>query len=285
MYWILLLQQFLASTTHIVGKSALNTIQAPLLMLLRAIVASITYILFLRVRGVKLIRVKREHLFLFIILGLLNIPLNQYLFFNSLKYTSPPNVALAYAVSPAFVLIIAFLFLKEKISFFKTLGIITAIIGTSLILFEKGIDFSSDNFYGTSLALLASLSWALYTIIGKKFVIEYGAVYTTAVAMVFGLILYLPLFFLSGSLSEITNLSIFDWSQIFYLGVITSGVAYVLWYIALKKFEAGKVSVFNNLQPILTTILSVIIFNHELTLAFLSGGILTILGVLLTQKG
>ena len=202
-----------------------------------------------------------------------------------MRFTSPPNVALAYALSPMFVVIIAFFFLSEKISAMKTTGIIIAIAGTILILFEKGIDISSDNFLGTSLALLASLSWALYTILSKKLVAEYGAVYTTAVSMVFGLILFVPVFSLVGNYKEIITLTTTDWLQIFYLGTITSGVAYLLWNFALKHYEAGKVSVFNNLQPVFTTILTVIFFNQEISLIFLAGGLLTITGVFITQKG
>lgn len=285
MYWLLLLQQFLASTTHIVAKNAISTVSAPVLMILRALVASFAYLLFIKMRKTNLLMIKKKDVFLFIILGILNIPLNQFLFFNSMRYTNPPNVALAYALSPMFVVIIAFFFLSEKISFMKTIGIIIAIAGTTLILFEKGIDISLDNFLGTSLALLASLSWSLYTILSKKLVADYGVVYTTAVSMVFGLILFLPIFALMGNYSEIIDLTTIDWLQIFYLGIITSGVAYLLWNFALKRYEASKVSVFNNLQPVFTTILSVIFFNQEISLIFLAGGLLTITGVFITQRG
>ena len=285
MYWSILLQQFIASTTHIVAKNILFTIPAPLLLLLRATIASLSYLIFLKMRKIKFRKIDREDLFLFIILAILNIPVNQYLFFLSLKHTSAPNVALAYALTPAFVLIIAFFFLKESISRLKAAGIFIAIAGTLFILFEKGLDFSSDNFFGNVLALLASLAWAIYTIIGKKFVHKYGAVYTTSLAMAMGLIAFIPVYILTGTPFDLSGITSIDWMQIFYLGIVASGVAYVLWYVALKRLEASKLSVFNNLQPILTTILAIIFFGHELTLPFILGGALTLSGVFLTQRG
>lgn len=284
MYWSLILQQFIASTTHIISKSALMTIPAPFLLLLRAFIASMFYIIFLKIRGTKLLKIELKDLPLFILLGILNVPINQFLFFNSLKYTSPPNVALAYALTPAFVMVIAFFLLKERISFANTIGIFIAIFGTVLVLFEKGIILQSEAFYGNILALLASLAWAFYTIIGKKFVNKYGAVYTTAVAMLFGLIIFVPVFFISGGEFIFSSLSSYDWMQIIYLGIVTSGIAYILWYLALKKLESSKVAVFNNLQPILTTIMSIIVFGTQLTLLFVLGGLLTIFGVILSQK-
>ncbi len=233
----------------------------------------------------KLFRIERKDLLGFIILAFLNIPVNQFLFFMSLKYTSPPNVALAYALSPAFILVIAYFFLHEKLSRLKTLGIMIALGGTLLILFEKGLNISSDNFLGNLLALSASLAWAIYTIVGKKYVLKYGAIYTTAVAMCFGLILFLPVFFLLRPDYALSQIDTSLWGQIFYLGLITSGVAYVLWYFALKKMEAGKLAVFNNLQPILTTILAIIFLDYSLTSYFIVGGILTIIGVIVTQRG
>ena len=285
MYLLIILQQIISSTTHIVAKSVLFDVPAPLLLLIRASIASLTFLVFIAIRKIKLFKVEKKDIPLFCILAILNIPVNQYLFFLSLKHTSPPNVALAYALSPAFVLIIGGIFLKEIVTKIKLTGIVIALLGVLFILFEKGIDLKSDNFLGNILALLAALAWALYTIIGKKFVNKYGAVYTTAIAMFFGLIFYLPVFLLSDHNFAISLITKIDWIQIIYLGVVTSGIAYVLWYMALKKLDAAKVSVFNNLQPILTTIMAIIFFNHQLTIPFVLGGLFTLLGVFITQKG
>ena len=285
MYYILILQQIIASTTHIIAKNVLLSVPSPLLLVLRASIASTGYIIYLLFKKEKLFRIERKDMFGLIILAILNIPVNQFMFFMSLKYTSPPNVALAYALTPAFILVIAYFFLKEKLSRLKTLGILIALSGTLLILFEKGLNISSENFLGNILALSASLAWAIYTIVGKKYVLKYGAIYTTAVAMWFGLIAFLPIYYFLRPDFALSQIDSALWGQIFYLGLITSGVAYVLWYCALKKMEAGKLAVFSNLQPILTTILAIIFLDYSLTVYFIIGGILTIIGVIVTQRG
>lgn len=285
MYWILILQQLIASTTHIVAKSVVLNLSPTLILLLRASIASVTYLSTLVFRKSKLMRLEKRDVIPFLILGLINIPMNQFLFFKSLEFTSPANVALAYALTPAFVIVIAMIFLKEKATKLKLMGIIIAFAGTIFVLFEKGLDFKSDSFLGNGLALLASLSWAVYTVLGKKYVLKYGAIYTSAVTMVFGLLLYLPVFGFYGDITEISNVTTVDFLKIFYLGVITSGVGYALWYYSLKKLEASKVSVFNNLQPVLTTLMAVFFFDQLITIPFVLGGVLTITGVVLTQKG
>ena len=74
-------------------------------------------------------------------LGIINIPINQYLFFFGVRMSTAPNVALAYAMAPVFVLMIAVLFYNEKASYLKSTGIIIACLGAILILFERGFDF------------------------------------------------------------------------------------------------------------------------------------------------
>ena len=103
--------------------------------------------------------------------------------------------------------------------------------------------------------------------------------------MWFGLIAFLPIYYFLRPDFALSQIDSALWGQIFYLGLITSGVAYVLWYFALKKMEAGKLAVFSNLQPILTTILAIIFLDYSLTVYFIIGGILTIIGVIVTQRG
>jgi drug/metabolite transporter (DMT)-like permease len=71
---------------------------------------------------------------------------------------------------------------------------------------------------------------------------------------------------------------------IIYLGVFCSIFAYLAWYYALSKTEAGKSAVFLNLIPVFTIIMSFFIGEIP-TLLFLVGTILIIYGVYLTQKG
>ncbi len=81
------------------------------------------------------------------------------------------------------------------------------------------------------------------------------------------------------------HISNINWLQLVYLGTFTSAIGYAIWYYALTKIDASKLSVFNNLQPALTAILSLLIFGTPITLIFVLGGTLIIGGVFITQRG
>ncbi len=279
------IQQFIASLTHIIAKDVTNEVSAEKILLFRALIATLVYFIFLGLRKSSFKKIEAKDWWFVAILGILNIPINQYLFLIGIHYTSAPNVSLAYALSPIFVFIVAAFFLKEKASYFKISGIILAVLGAVVLLSEKGFKFSSDSMTGDIYALLASFSWGLYTIIGRNFTRKYGAIYSTALAMLSGLIFFLPFYFIFDGSMNFSEISISNWFQIFYLGAITSGLGYALWFYALKKIDASKLSVFNNFQPVLTAILSFLIFGTGVSLYFVVGGIMIILGVFLTQNG
>jgi drug/metabolite transporter (DMT)-like permease len=152
-------------------------------------------------------------------------------------------------------------------------------------LFEKGIDFGSSFFWGNVMGLGASFSWALYTLLGKKYAAKYGAFYTTSLSMYIGFLVYLPVYALFPISTAITDITLPQWGQLAFLGVITSGLGYALWNYALSIADASKVSVFNNLQPVLTTILAFFFLGTEPGLLFIIGGIVAIAGVIMTQRG
>lgn len=283
-YLLLLVQQLIASGTHLIASSLTSEVEPALALYFRSLIVCLAFGTFFLINKKQIKKIERKDIGVLVIMGLLNIPMNQFLFLSALEKTSPPNVSLAYSLLPAYVLIIAAIFLGEKLRLLKSIGIILAVVGTIYLISDKGFDFSSESFQGDILALLASLSWAVYTIIGKNFSKKYGGVYATALSMFMGTLLYQPVFFAQGIDLSIQNISPKNWFQLFYIGAITSGAGYAIWYYALTKIEAGKVAVFNNIQPIFVTILSVIFIGHEVDFKLIVSGALIIGGIYLTQK-
>ncbi len=283
-YFLNLIAQFIASTTHIIGKYLTADVSPEVVLLFRGIIASFAYFVWALIFR-KRIKIERKDVIPIIILGALNIPLNQFLFLQSISLTSPPNVALAYALTPAFVLIIAIFTRQEYASPLKVMGILVAFIGAAMILSLDGFDFSKDNALGNGLSLIASLSWAFFLAFGKKYTKKYGSFYLMGLTMVFGTTLYGGIFPALGEPIIFERISTSNWLLIAYLGTITSVVSYGLFYYVLSKVDASKFAVFNNLQPIFTTILSVFFFDQKLSALFLAGGGLIIIGVLAAQRG
>jgi drug/metabolite transporter (DMT)-like permease len=282
---LIIIQQIIASLTHIIAKGITNDIIPTTVLFIRASIAATVFIIWILFKKSYKIKIKPKDYLKLLLLGLINIPINQFLFLESIKRTTPPNVSLAYSLSPVFVFIIAYFYLKEKISKRKIFGISIALLGAVILLSEKGFNFSSEGMKGDILALIASLSWAFYTIFGKNLTRRYGAIYITGLTMIIGFILYIPIFLMMPVQFEGIHISTVNWLQLLYLGAFSSAVGYAIWYYALSKIDASKLSVFNNLQPALTALLAFLFFGTNVTEYFLVGGTFIVAGVFLTQRG
>jgi len=284
-YVVLLLQVFIAGGTHIVAKSVTESVDAVTLTILRSVISTCGLALITLARGRSIRTVERGDLRKLMMLGILGIPLNQFFYLYGIHYTTAANGALLYATTPVFVLVLSFLLLKENVTPIKIGGVLLAFGGVLIVIFERGIDFSSRYTYGNVVILIGVVAWALFTILGKPMVVKYGALLTMTIAMGFGTIAFLPFGVLSASSFPFAKLGWSSWAGILYLGVGTSIVGYFLWYYALGRIEASKVAVFANGQPVLATILSLIFLDYSLTGSFVVGGTIAIAGVILTQRG
>jgi drug/metabolite transporter (DMT)-like permease len=281
-YVILAIQLLFASATHIAAKAVVGEVDALTLTLLRNVISVVGFYSILIVRGIG-VRIDKEYRRSIFLLGFL-VVFNQYLYLYGMKYTTAANGALLYALTPIFVLILSRFIHTEKITLKKSLGIILAFIGVTVVIFERGISTSAEFAFGNIIVLLAVITYALFTILGKPLVLKFGALSTTASANFAGLLLVLPFGFYNAATFPYERLHTLDWIGILYLGIGTSIIGYLLWYYALRRIDATRLAVFANGQPIVTSILSVIFLGATITPQFIIGGIVTLAGVIITQR-
>jgi drug/metabolite transporter (DMT)-like permease len=283
-YGIMIVQQLIAASTHFIAKFANEGADPFTIVFLRGVMCVAAFAVILFVHRKTLPRLERKDWKLILLLGALNIPLNQVLFVSGLRYTVPANAALAYALVPAFVLIFSVLFFGEKTTVRKTIGIVIAFFGTILVLFERGIDLQSSFFLGNMLELAAAVSWAWYSLLGQRLAQKYGAIYATALTMISGMGWYSLIFPFLPTTTPLLDVSRMTLFYSAYLGLLVSVVGYWLWYYALARVPASNVAVFSNLQPVLVTIATVIVFGTSPSLLFFVGGVFVLAGVLFTQR-
>jgi drug/metabolite transporter (DMT)-like permease len=196
------------------------------------------------------------------------------------QYISPGAASLIIATIPVQIVILAIIFLKERISLLKILGVIIAMSGVVVISIwgKAETTLKIEFIYGAIAVLIAALMGALYTVSGKKFLERYNGLSLTIYAMLLGSIGLIP--FLNYSLIEqVSNMTLYTWFAIIFLGVFSTIIGYVIWYVALEKRTASEISIFLYAIPVFSTIFSYILFREDITLMFVFGGILVIAGL------
>jgi len=131
--------------------------------------------------------------------------------------------------------------------------------------------------------ILAAALGAGYTVAGKKMLQRYSALSLTVYVCLLGSLGLIP--FISNSLfEEVAAMSLTGWSVVIFLGVFPTVVGYVLWYVALGIKSASEISVYLYFVPVLSTIISYVLFRDEITWFFVFGGALVILGLHVVNK-
>lgn len=226
----------------------------------------------------------KEELY-FIFAGLTGVTLYFLLENIALTYSFASNVGVIISIAPFFTAIFANIFLSNehlKSQFF--IGFIFAILGIFLISFNGNMVLKL-NPLGDILAILASVVWAVYSILTKKIgEFNYNIVQSTRRIFFYGLLFMIPALFLLNfkvGLGRFTDMS--NLLNILYLGFGASALCFVTWNFSVKILGAIKTSIYIYIVPVITMITSVIILNEKITWMSFLGMILTLLGLFISE--
>jgi drug/metabolite transporter (DMT)-like permease len=218
-------------------------------------------------------------------LAVFGVALNQLLFLKGLSITQPINGAIIMTSNPIIVIIIAALFLKEKISVQKMIGIVIGAIGALIMLvYGKNFTIGSDTIFGDMLILINSFSWALYIVLVKPLMKKYNTFTVVKWVFLFGFIYVLPFGFSEFQEINWETFSPAIWRDVAFVVVATTFFAYILNTYALRALSPSVVSIYIYLQPFLATLIAVYIYrNDDLDLRKTTAAILIIFGVYLVS--
>jgi drug/metabolite transporter (DMT)-like permease len=201
-----------------------------------------------------------------------------------LSMTSSSEASVLLNSDPIFIAMLSSYFLKEKISIYKAIGIAIAFIGATTIVLQDGFTRSAvgEAMMGNIFALLAALSWALFSVLGKKVLETSNAYSVTAFSSLFGAIALAPLAIGFEGLAFPSDT--LAWLILAVLGLGASGTSYLLWHIAITESKASDACLAFFFIPIIAILVGIVLLGEAVTALFLTGSCLVLIGVLLTQR-
>jgi len=202
------------------------------------------------------------------------------------QYTTAINLALIGTTSsPILSVIFARLFLKEKISGAKVIGIITCIAGI-LFLLSKGnfqnllhLKFTR----GDTWVLLAGLAFAVYNTMVKKKPVSISPVNFLFIVFAIGTILLFPFYLEEAAHTAPVSYTANNLLIILYLGLGASVICFWIWNIAIRNLGAGRAALFGNLIPVFSTLEAVMILDEHISWVHILSFGLVITGLLIAN--
>jgi drug/metabolite transporter (DMT)-like permease len=202
------------------------------------------------------------------------------LFFNGLKLTTAGRGAFIHKTLPLYVLVLAFIFLKEKITEKQLFALLLMFIGT-IVLYSAQInptELWANPSIGDILIIGATFLWAVENVIAKKAMIKGENNFVVSFTRMFfgGLILF-GFLLLIGKYDLLLRLQT---EQILNIAISTAILfGYVFcWYWSIKLINVSKASTILLLAPVISLLFGVILLGEPVPIRQLAGSVLILIG-------
>lgn len=222
------------------------------------------------------------------VMGLVGVAL-YYLAFNvGLVYVSASQGALIQASIPAMTALVAVLWLRERASGMRWLGIAMSVGGVLIVFSGSAADHGGSTMFGNVLMFGGVVCWALYTALAKR-VAGFDSLVITVAVTGTGALLLLPvagyeIVAVHAAGRHLPPLPLSGWVGVLYLGGVASGLAYLLYNASLRHLDASAVGVYTNLIPIVGVLTGVMVLGEPWSVRAIVGGLVVILGVWITSR-
>lgn len=281
--WKPLIAVFVWGLSFIATKRALAEIKPEVIVFVRQLLG-ISFLLVVAVRQKQNFHINlRDHKWVFLLAFVACFHL--WIQITGLQWTSASNTGWIIGITPVFMTILALIFFKEKISKQQVTGIIVSFAGL-ILLVSKGDLASIDliNNKGDVLIIFSALTWAIYSLASKKATLNYSPVMTTLYLFIIVAVVISPFAVNKENFAAVVNLSFGGWTAILFLGILCSGVAYVLWAQALTEMSASRVGAYLYIEPFVTFFGSWLLLGEQITFLMLISGLIIISGVVLVNR-
>lgn len=208
---------------------------------------------------------------------------NWIFLFEAYQYTTISNATLSYYFAPVFVMVLAPILLKEKWTSKKGLSIIIAVLGLFLVVQpDAGIVNEAYNHpLGIGYGLLAATLYASVILL-NKFIKNLSDFETTVMQLSIASIVLLPYVALTQGMNY-NGLDTQSIILILMIGIIHTGVAYLLYFSSLKKLKGQSIGVLSYIDPISAVIMAAVLLSESMSGIQILGGILILSSTLLSE--
>jgi DME family drug/metabolite transporter len=231
--------------------------------------------------GARSLRVSGRDLAFLIPLGLVGIGLFYLLYFYTVRESTVGTAAILLYSSPAFVVVLARLFLKETLNAAKVLALFLTMAGIFLVAGAYDPANLEVSPVVLVVGLLSGLTYGLYSIFGRPVADRLRPSVILSYALFFGALLLvvaaLP------TLDTLAGLSMGSYALLLMLAVVHTTLAFALYTFGLGRLGAGRAAIVATVEPVVAVALGALLLGEDLAFPKVIGAVLVISGAALAQ--
>jgi drug/metabolite transporter (DMT)-like permease len=220
-------------------------------------------------------------------LGLLGNLLYQMFFIFGLDRTRAGNASLLLASTPIITALLSAGLGHERIRPRVWAGVVATFGGILLVVLggRAAVESGRETLVGDLIMFGASIAWAFYTVGSRPLVEQRGALTVTAWTLwigTAGIVLAGIADVFRASWQDVSPLT---WLAVIYAGVLSIGVAYIIWYYGVEKLGNTRTSVYSNIVPVVAVLVAWLWLGEVPTAPQVAGMVVILSGVSLAQTG
>lgn len=221
----------------------------------------------------KLFKIKLHDCWCFFGTGICSIVFFNFCYFRTITLTSLSVAAVLLYTAPIMVMVMSVILFKENLTVTKIIAVFVAFAGCTMVTGAADRSLAL-NATGVLTGLGSAFGYALYTIFGEYALKRgYNSITITLYTFIFASVGVLPLANLPDIVEKITiNPQILGWGAV--LALVVTVLPYLVYTIGLRTVEPGKASVMATVEPVIATLVGVIIFSEQLSASGVIGIIL-----------
>lgn len=208
------------------------------------------------------------------------IGFNWVFLFNSYNYITVANATIVYYLAPVIVIFVSPIFLKEKLTLKKVLAVICAMIGLVLIVRTGSSNGNVNLTQGIINAFAAACLYASVIIL-NKFIKNVDDYTKTFIQLFMASMVLLPWVIYRNNIIFDSPKSII---LIAILGIAHTGIAYCLYFSAMKELKAQSIAILGYLDPVSSVVFSIFLLKEPFFVYQLIGGVIILLSAIIAEK-
>ncbi len=271
--------------TFIAGRVAAAQMTAPVAGLWRYLIATAALLLLSFVIERGLPRLSRGQWIGVCLLGATGVMAYNLCFMFGMETVSASRGSLIIATVPAATLLGGALFLREPLTLRRVAGVLIALLGVAVELGHGNplVLFDGHSGIGEVALFGGVLSWAAYTLIGKRLLTDMSPLAATTYAALTGTAMLALVCAVNGDL-VLPQVTFKAWMALVYMGIFGTAIAFIWFYDGVRTIGPARSMVFVNLVPIFAIAFAMLLLGETLEMSMVAGAVLVIAGVFIINK-
>jgi drug/metabolite transporter (DMT)-like permease len=204
--------------------------------------------------------------------------------YAALQSASATNTMLVNAVTPVFIVLLAWLVFRDRLAPRQILGVCLSLAGLLFIITRGEWAVLSQLRYarGDLWTLGAALAWALYSVFLRQRPAEIDPLAFLSAIIALGVLILLPFYLAEAALKGGFAVDGASLASIAYVCVFPSLLAYLFWNRGVERVGPGRAGIFMHLMPVFGIVLAALFLGERLSAYHLGGMVLIFSGIALT---